>query len=148
MQALRRRGQRVMKKSILISGVILGLLTSCQPFVNSRGNVTVEENLDKFVVGKTTMKDVLEMCGTPSLHKDNFTWIYIGAKSEEIAFTGVNMTNRCVVKMVFDTNKVLRSVNRIPLGEDDSLLNDEEITQLITDEQAAKRAHALLRKGN
>ncbi|MCR5225253.1 MAG: outer membrane protein assembly factor BamE [Alphaproteobacteria bacterium] len=137
-----------MKKSILISGVILGLLTSCQPFVNSRGNVTVEENLDKFVVGKTTMKDVLEMCGTPSLHKDNFTWIYIGAKSEEIAFTGVNMTNRCVVKMVFDTNKVLRSVNRIPLGEDDSLLNDEEITQLITDEQAAKRAHALLRKGN
>ena len=93
-------------------------------------------------------EDVLEMCGTPSLHKDNFTWIYIGAKSEEIAFTGVNMTNRCVVKMVFDTNKVLRSVNRIPLGEDDSLLNDEEITQLITDEQAAKRAHALLRKGN
>lgn len=137
-----------MKKSILIGGAILGLLTACQPIINSRGNVTVEENLGKFVVGKTTMSDVIELCGTPSLHKDNFTWIYIGAKSEDVAFHAIAMTNRCVVKMTFDSNKVLRSVNRIPLSEDDSLLTDEEITQLMTEQQAEKKVRASLRKEN
>ncbi len=137
-----------MKRSMLVSGMILGLLTACQPIIHSRGNVTVEDNLSKFIVGKTTMSDVIGMCGTPSLHKDNFTWIYIGAKSEEIAFHEVAMTKRCIVKMTFDSNKVLRAIDRIPLSDDSAILTDEEITNLITEKQVEEQLKTAFRKVN
>ena len=137
-----------MNKSILIGGAILGLLSACQPIIHSRGNVTVEDHLNQFVVGKTTKADVVRMCGTPSLQKDHLTWIYVGAKSEDVAFHSIVMREKCVVKMTFDTEGILRSMRRIPLSDDAELQTDEEITQLITEQQAEKQIQTALHKGN
>ena len=126
-----------------MSRYILGLflflapcLISCEPFINSRGNMTILENVDSFIVGKTTMDEVLSKCGTPSLHKDNFTWIYISARSEEQAFHGVQMKNRVVVKLTFDSNRILKDVEKNSPKNIDSLLNDDEFTNLISEKEA------------
>ncbi len=121
--------------------VSLLFLASCEPFVNSRGNVVAIKQVDSFVVGKTTMEDVLRTCGTPSLHKNNFTWIYIGGHSEEMSFKNVEIKERSVIKLIFDENKVLKDkIITHPTKEDYHF--DEEVTDLISNAEV----EALLKK--
>jgi len=109
-------------------------LVSCEPFVNSRGNVVAVKEVGSFVIGQTTMEDVLRSCGSPSLHKDNFTWIYIGEISEEISFYGTKVKDRSVVKLIFDKNKVLKDKMVFhPSGGKYSF--DEEFTELISNKE-------------
>ena len=116
-------------------------LVSCEPFVNSRGNVVAAKEFGSFVIGRTTMEDVLRSCGSPSLHKDNFTWIYIGGRSEEVSFGGIQLKERSVIKLIFDKNKILRNKIIIhPMKEKYSF--DEEFTDLISNEEV----EALLKK--
>ena len=125
---------------LLISSI---LLASCEPFVNSRGNVIAEGQLDSFVIGQTTMEDVLKSCGTPSLHKDNFTWIYIGGRSEETSFKGIEMKNRIVIRLTFDTNKVLKN-KEIVRPSNSGFSFDEETTDLISNKEVGailERSH-------
>ena len=111
--------------------VSLLFLASCEPFVNSRGNVVAIKHVDSFVIGKTTMEDVLKKCGTPSLHKNNFTWIYIGGHAKEVAFKNIEIKDRSVIKLIFDENKVLKDkIITHPTKEDYNF--DEEVTDLIS----------------
>lgn len=120
-------------KYLLISSVFLA---SCEPFVNSRGNVIAEKHLESFVIGQTTMEDVLESCGTPSLHRDNFTWIYLGGRSEETSFKGVEMKGRAAIKLTFDKNKVLKN-KEVIRPSNGGFSFDEETTDLISDKEAS-----------
>ena len=120
---------------------LLLCLASCEPFVNSRGNVVAEKEAVSFVVGRTTMEDVLKSCGSPSLHKDNFTWIYIGGRSEEASFRGIQMKERSVVKLIFDKNKVLKDKVIIHPTNKEYGFN-EEVTDLISN----KEVETLLKK--
>lgn len=113
------------------------LLISCQPFVDSRGNVVIQEQVDSFVIGQTTMDEVIERCGTPSLHKDNLTWIYIGARSEETSFRGIELKNQNVIVLTFDSNKILRNIGKLSPKDRDCILCDDEATNLITESEAA-----------
>lgn len=117
------------------------LWASCEPFVNSRGNVIAEKQFESFVIGKTTMEDVLESCGTPSLHRDNFTWIYVGGKSEETSFKGIEMKDRAMVRLTFSENKVLS--NKEIVRPSNNVYNfNEETTNLIS----GNEAESLLKK--
>lgn len=100
-----------MNKILFLSSVLL--LAGCQPRVDSRGNIMLADELANFVVGKTTMSDVIQKCGTPSLHVDDFTWIYFSATAKETSFSAVSLQNRLVVKMIFDNNRVLRSIQKV-----------------------------------
>lgn len=127
------------------SGLFVSLLflASCEPFVNSRGNVVAIKQVDSFIIGKTTMEDVLRSCGTPSLHKNNFTWIYIGGRSEEVSFKNTEIKDRYVLKLIFDKNKVLKDkIVTHPTKADYSF--DEEVTDLISNAEV----EALLKKGH
>jgi len=127
------------------SGLFVSLLflASCEPFVNSRGNVVAIKQVDSFIIGKTTMEDVLRSCGTPSLHKNNFTWIYIGGRSEEVSFKNTEIKDRYVLKLIFDKNKVLKDkIVTHPTKENYSF--DEEVTDLISNAEV----EALLKKGH
>lgn len=127
------------KHYLLISSV---LLASCEPFVNSRGNVIAERQLESLIIGQTTMEDVLRSCGTPSLHRNNFTWIYIGGRSEETSFEGIEMKNRIVIKLTFDTNKILK--NKEIIRPTNGFEFDEETTALISNKEVEallERAH-------
>lgn len=106
------------------------LLIGCQPRVDSRGNIMLADELKNLVVGKTTMSDVIQRCGTPSLHVDNFTWIYISATAKETSFSEVSLKNRLVVKMTFSEDRVLRSVKKIKQPRKDIVPMDKKITHL------------------
>jgi outer membrane protein assembly factor BamE (lipoprotein component of BamABCDE complex) len=108
----------------------------------------VEENANGFVVGRTTMDEVLEKCGTPSLHKDNYTWIYIGQKVEENNFKDIKQIYRFVVRMTFDEAKVLKSIEKIDPSKNDDLAMNEEYVNLIPDHQAAQRIKKVLSENN
>ena len=123
-----------MNKIFTFSSVVL--LAACQPFVDSRGNVVISEHVDSFAIGQTTMDEVIQKCGTPSLHKDNFNWIYIGAKSEETSFKGVELKNQTVVQLTFDSNRILKDIKKWHPKDKGSFLEDNEATDLITEAEA------------
>jgi len=125
-----------MKNCLLIG--FLFILCACQPKISARGNITLAEKLNTFVVGKTKADDVIEACGSPSLRKDELTWIYIGARSEEVSFRDVKLKDKIVVRMTFDHNGVLKSLENISQNNSGKrIASIDEQTDLITDKQAA-----------
>ena len=123
-----------MSKIVFLSAFVS--LVACQPFVDSRGNVVISEYVDSFVIGQTTTDEVIQKCGTPSLHKDNLTWIYISAKSEETSFKGIELKDQTVIRLTFDSNKILRDIKKWHPKDKDSFLDDSEATDLMTEAEA------------
>jgi outer membrane protein assembly factor BamE (lipoprotein component of BamABCDE complex) len=119
---------------------------ACQPAIDSRGNVTVEESFNSFVVGKTTMSDVLEKCGTPSLHCDNYSWIYVGLKTEEDRFKNVKSFYDFIVKITFNPDRTLKLIERIDPTNRREITMDKEVTRLIEEKQAVHQIKAALAK--
>lgn len=115
------------------------LLVACQPKVAFRGNALFMEKVDHFVVGQTTMADVINQCGTPFLHENNFVWIYVSAIAEDMAFSETSLKDRKVVKLIFDKNKVLRSIEKIPQSDVNKFLQDDDIIHLKTEKQIVQR---------
>jgi outer membrane protein assembly factor BamE (lipoprotein component of BamABCDE complex) len=131
-----------MKNALFI--LVLSLLVACQPGVNSRGNVTLEENFSSFIPGKTTTDEVLEKCGTPSLHMGNYSWIYIGLKTETSMLSEEKEIHRFIVKMTFDPNKILKSIQKIDAPGGEQPLMDEQVTDLINGNQAKSLTDKIL----
>jgi outer membrane protein assembly factor BamE (lipoprotein component of BamABCDE complex) len=115
--------------------LLIYLLTACQPQVNFRGNLIVEESFDTFIIGKTTASDVLEKCGTPSIRKDNFSWIYVGYREEEDTLKNIKRVHEFIVKMSFGQNGLLKSIEKIDSKDNADIVMDEEFTGLIGDNQ-------------
>lgn len=120
------------------------MVTACQPVIDSRGNVIVEESFNSFKVGKTTMNDVLEKCGTPSLHRSNYSWIYVGLKVKEDRLKNIEPFYEFIVKMDFDQNKILESIEKVDPKSRKNVLMDEEVTRLISEKQAVHRVKMAL----
>ena len=125
-----------MKKSILC-GMLL--LSACQPFVNSRGNVVISDHVDSFVIGKTTMQEVIQKCGTPSLQSEKSVWVYVGARSEEQSFKGVSMKDCNVYQLTFDDKDVLKAIDTLNAEGDGVKLDDGNYTKLISDAEAESK---------
>ena len=120
-------------KRLTVFVLFLLCICSCQPKINSRGNVTLAEQIDTFIVGKTKIIDVYNACGTPSLQKCNDIWIYIGARSEEIAFRDVEMADKLTVRLTFDKKGILRKIDRVS-DDTKNYINTrdtDEVTELI-----------------
>lgn len=120
-------------KELMASVLFLLCVCGCHPKINSRGNITLAEKIDTFVVGKTKIIDVYNACGTPSLQIGNNVWIYMGARSEEIAFRDVEMTDKLTVRLTFDNKGLLRKIERLS-SDSRSEKRDadtEEVTELI-----------------
>jgi hypothetical protein len=97
------------------------------------------EKIDGFVVDKTTANDVMEACGSPSLHRGNHVWIYSGCVSEEIAFRAVELKNNASFRLTFDDKGILKKIEKIinkRRSSKDSQQIDEEVTDLTTEKQA------------
>lgn len=128
------------KKYLVVS---LLFLAACEPSINSRGNVIAVKQVDAFVIGKTTMEEVLRSCGTPPLLKDNFTWIYVGGRSEEVSFQNIEVKDRSIVKLFFDKNRILKDkVVTVPTNVNYDF--DEGVTSLISKQES----EALLKKSS
>lgn len=123
-------------KNIIYAGVLF--LVACQPKVNYRGNGLAYDKFDSFKIGTTTMQEVLRTCGTPSIHKDNYDWIYISFIANETAFKDVSLENRSVIRLRFDQNQILKSIDKVALPESDEISLDGEPSKLITEAELDK----------
>ncbi|MDR3179312.1 MAG: hypothetical protein LBT70_00215 [Holosporaceae bacterium] len=112
------------------------LLCSCQPKESLRGNPVICDKYGSFVVGKTTIQDVLKNCGSPSLCHGNSVLIYIGYKSEEVSFQDVKLKDRFTVRMEFDTEGILKSIQKADEKGMSNVGLDEDVTGLTTDAEA------------
>lgn len=119
--------------------ILFGLLliAACEPIKNARGNMVIGEEVGSFVIGKTTMEDVLEKCGTPSLHRDDLSWIYFGANSEVTSFKGCELKDPKVIKLTFGEDKILKNIQKIT-PKDVELLTDDEYTILVTEGEVSR----------
>ena len=137
-------GNDMNKFSVLLL-CALYVLCACEPKVNLRGNLSLADNVDTFVVGKTTVADVVRACGSPSIQKDNFVWIYSGWRSEELAFRNVDVKDKMIVRMAFDKNGVLKSLDKIKSENDKNskIITDDVETQAISE----KEAEAIVKNG-
>lgn len=127
-------GGTMLEKSIRL--FCLCLLISCQPSINTHGNKTILEHYHQFTIGKTTTNDVLQACGTPSLCRDEYTWIYVTHTSEEIAFKDVRTTDKMILKMTFDKNKVLKSIHKIESESNSEIMLQNTSGSLISEKEA------------
>ncbi|GHT90607.1 hypothetical protein FACS1894122_01290 [Alphaproteobacteria bacterium] len=116
---------------------IMFVLCSCEPKINQRGNITIFDNYNTFVEGKTKTEDVLKACGSPSLCLGNSIWIYVGYKSEEVSFKDVALKDRMTIRMEFDENGVLKSIQKVKGDRLSSIHLDEGVTKLTTDKETA-----------
>jgi outer membrane protein assembly factor BamE (lipoprotein component of BamABCDE complex) len=121
-------------KDCLLNFLLIALVClacSCQPRVDLRGNSILAEKINEFTVGKTTMEEVFKKCGSPSFRKNERTWIYVCYRSEEISFKDVELKDRFVVRMKFNGNDILESIEKIKSPPSDGLITpDDEVTDL------------------
>lgn len=132
-----------MKK--IFSAFVFFALCSCQPTVLTHGNISIIENMEKFVIGKTKIEDVYQMCGTPSLKKDEFTLIYCSWKTEDISFKKLKVKDKTVVRLRFSHNGVLQKIEKIEAPQkdkDSQLVSNDEGIKLITESEAEKIVEA------
>ncbi len=122
-------------RNFILFGLLL--IAACEPIKNARGNMVIGEEVDSFVIGKTTMEDVLEKCGTPSLHRDDLNWVYFSANSEVTSFKGCELKDQKIIKLKFGMDKILRDIQKIT-PKDVELLTDDDYTILITEGEVNK----------
>ncbi len=94
--------------------------------------------MQNFKVGKTTAQEIVDVCGSPSLQRDDLNWIYIKAESEDIAFRKVEVKNQRVVKLRFNQRGILESMEEIPQANEINISCNEEITPLPSINSAKK----------
>lgn len=117
-------------------GVFLSFLflcNACQPRVNLRGNISLAEQVGSFKVGKTTSDDVYKACGSPSLQRGDNIWIYVGSRSEEVAFREVEIKDKLLVRLVFDDAGILRKIEKVSPKKSAMTAGaaDSDVTELL-----------------
>lgn len=118
-----------MNKILSISLLACVFICSCQPRINSRGNLVFAEKMSGFVVGKTKKIDIFNACGTPSLQNGKYIWIYVGGKAEDVAFRNTKIADKLVVRLTFDEKDILRKIEKVAEKEMKTL--DDDFTELV-----------------
>lgn len=129
-----------MRKTCAAVTILTVLLSACQPYrVNSRGNLLINEHVKSFKIGQTTTQEVLQKCGTPSLHQDSFNWLYVGAISEESAFKPAKLKDRSVIKLTFNSSGILTNIQEVELPQSDAIAFDQDREPLINEKQVNEK---------
>ena len=103
----------LLKGRVVLLFSFLLLCDACQPKVDLRGNISIAKQIENFKVGKTTSEDVYKACGSPSLQRGDNIWIYVGSRSEVVAFRDVEVKDKLVVRLIFDNGGVLRKIEKV-----------------------------------
>lgn len=112
-----------MNRFLLFTSFIF--LIACQPIKAPRGNLLTDDELSQLKIGKTKTAQVLDICGSPSLFKDNHTWIYIGGIGAEHTLKTHEISNKRVVKLIFSEKGLLKKIEVSTPNEQQPTLNSE-----------------------
>lgn len=98
-------------KYLLLVAVLL--LAACDPKVDTRGYVSNVAWKDHVTIGKTTKDEIFSTFGSPSSQSSfgDETWYYISERKEAVAFFKPEVVSQDVVRMTFDANGVIKSMD-------------------------------------
>jgi len=104
---------------LLATGLLALGLIGCSPVVATRGNMTTDEQLAKIEPGETSRTTVQYVLGTPTATSttDQNTWYYIGRRMEQTAFFAPEVAAQRIVRIRFDENNVVQSMDEIDAAE-------------------------------
>ena len=101
-----------MKMPSLISGCLTALffLASCAPPQDIWGNYPEKASIEKIALGQTR-EDVRDLLGSPTAVSpyDSNVWIYVGSRTQKVAFYTYDELERRIIYMVFDEDGRLKS---------------------------------------
>ena len=85
---------------------------ACSPIVDTHGFLVDDERLAGITPGQSTARDVLGALGTPTSVApfDDRTWLYIGQRTEKVAFFAPEVTERRVLVLRFDETGLLAAM--------------------------------------
>lgn len=94
-------------------------LSACEPTVASRGNILDPDRLAEVKAGTSTREDVATKLGTPTVVStfDDKIWYYVGRQTEQYSFFDPKVIKQQAIKVVFDEQGVVTSVNTLDLSE-------------------------------
>ena len=93
--------------------LILVALAACTPVTANRGNLVDADKLADVKAGSSTREEVASLLGSPT-HVATFderVWYYVGRRTEQESFFDPEAVDRKVIKIVFDDNGVVQTVD-------------------------------------
>ncbi len=105
-------------------------LVACDPTVDLRGNAPAPDKLSQIQPSKTDKATVTRLLGSPSsvAEFDPNVWYYISAKTEDIAFLKTQTLDQNVVKITFNKDGVVQSVEKRGLKDAEAITPDPNAT--------------------
>lgn len=105
-------------------------LVACQPIKAPRGNLLTDNEISQLKIGSTKAAQALDICGSPSLFKDNNTWIYIGGIGAEHTLKTHEISKKRVVKLIFNKKGILKKID-VSTPDDSQITMDSETTHFF-----------------
>ena len=104
-----------MKFRSLITCILFSLLVfSCAPITKVSGYVPMQMELEQLRVGSSTKQEVLKKLGEPLNYEGDpsGTLLFVQQKVETLAFLRPRVSERAVIKLTFNDNDILSSVEK------------------------------------
>ncbi len=124
-------------KFSLVLGAALFLTTACSSdtFISHNGNMPSDERISAVRPG-ATQNEVLSLLGAPSsvVSLDKNTWIYMSYDVKKVAFFKPEEVNRDVLKITFNDQGKVISVNRLDKENGEEVVICEDKTETLAQE--------------
>ncbi len=124
-------------KFSLVLGAALFLTTACSSdtFISHNGNMPSDERISAVRPG-ATQNEVLSLLGAPSsvVSLDKNTWIYMSYDVKKVAFFKPEEVNRDVLKITFNDQGKVISVNRLDKENGEEVVICEDKTETLGQE--------------
>lgn len=106
------------------------MLFACDPPVDQRGNVPQADRLSQIQPGKTDKATVTRLLGSPSsvAEFDPNVWYYVSSKTEDVAFLKTKTLDQNVVKVSFDKNGVVQSLQKLSMQDAEAITPNPNAT--------------------
>lgn len=112
------------------------LAAACAPTVSTHGHRVDAARLAQIQPGVTSREEVARLLGSPSTVGtfDKESWFYVSQRSEVTSFYQADITQQDVVRIDFDANGIVTSVNQHGLEMAQAVTPDPNKTRTLGNE--------------
>jgi outer membrane protein assembly factor BamE (lipoprotein component of BamABCDE complex) len=137
---LNRRKNKSKKITKLNKSVVLSLfaalfLTCCKNNIRSHGPMLGQYDLAELKPHKTTVEDVIEKIGVPTVTEGN-KFVYLNSKFKNVIFFEPKIIKLDYLILTFDNNNTLVNLNHQELSNVDGLNYDDTKIQFAVDKSS------------
>ncbi|MFO1242770.1 MAG: outer membrane protein assembly factor BamE [Rickettsiales bacterium] len=116
--------------SLLALASVLLLVGACSPRVDNRGHVAAESRIGEIKPNQSNKNDVLNALGSPSTTSSfgDEEWYYISMRKETVAFLDSDIDKQDVIRITFDQDGMVKSVDHFGKKDSKQIAIDDERT--------------------